>query len=147
MEICRKKLYSNRKKTMSFETTWGFAGGSSPLMTILIAFFAVLLIGAIGRGIYVWIRNNHSPQETVDAWVVAKRMKVSGHGGTVAAGNFSAMNTIHSSTYTQYFVTFELENGKRLELGVKDPEYGMLAEEDRGRLSYQGTRYLGFERI
>lgn len=44
-------------------------------------------------------------------------------------------------------VTFELENGKRLELGVKDPEYGMLAEGDRGRLSYQGTRYLGFERI
>ena len=40
----------------------------------------------------------------------------------------------------------ELENGKRLELGVKDPEYGMLAEGDQGRLSWQGTRYLGFER-
>lgn len=66
------------------------------------------------------MKNNNSPQETVNAQVVAKRMKV---------------------------VTFELENGKRLELGVKDPEYGMLAEGDRGRLSYQGTRYLGFERI
>ncbi len=66
------------------------------------------------------MKNNNSPQETVNAQVVAKRMKV---------------------------VTFELENGTRLELGVKDPEYGMLAEGDRGRLSYQGTRYLGFERI
>ena len=131
---------------MNFETTWGSEGGFSPLMTVLIAVFAVLLIGAIGRGLYVWIRNNRSPQETADARVVAKRMKVSGHGGHAAAGRVSAMNTVSSSTYTRYFVTFELENGKRLEFSVKDPEYGMLAEGDRGRLSYQGTRYLGFER-
>ena len=116
-------------------------------MTILIAVFAILLIGAIGRGLYVWTRNNRAPQETTDARVVAKRMKVSGHGGTMMTRNISAMNTVHSSTYTQYFVTFELEKGKRLELGVKDPEYAMLAEGDRGRLSYQGTRYLGFERV
>ena len=115
-------------------------------MTILIAVFAVILVGAIGRGLYVWMRNNCSPQETVDARVVAKRMKVSGRGGTMMSNNVSVMNTIHSSTYTEYFVTFELEDGKRMELGVKDPEYGMLAEGDRGRLSWQGTRYLGFER-
>ena len=115
-------------------------------MTILIAVFAVLLIGTIGRGIYAWMRNSRSPQETADARVVSKRMKVSGHGGTAMAGNVSAMNMIHSSTYTQYYVTFEMENGERLELGVKDPEYGMLAEGDLGRLSHQGTRYLGFER-
>ena len=140
---------------MSFGTTFGFeegssfafGGGISPLMTILSAVFAVLLIGAVGRGLYVWIRNNRSPQEAADARVTAKRMKVSGHGGTAMTNRMSAMNTIHSSTYTQYFVTFELEDGKRLELGVKDPEYGMLAEGDRGRLSWQGTRYLGFERI
>lgn len=116
-------------------------------MTILIVVFAVLLAGAVGRGIYVWMRNNRATQETVDARVVAKRMKVSGHGGTMAARNVSTMNTIHSSTYTQYFVTFELENGRRVELGVKDAEYGLLAEGDQGRLSYQGTRYLGFERV
>ena len=62
------------------------------------------------------------------------------------ANRVSAMNTIHSSTYTDYFVTFELENGKRMELGVKDADFGMLAEGDQGRLSWQGTRYLGFER-
>ena len=132
---------------MSFGTTFGSEGGSFPIMTILIAVFAVLLAGAIGRGLYVWMRNNRAPQVTVEARVTAKRMKVSGHGGTMMANRVSAMNTIHSSTYTHYFVTFELEDGKRLELGVKDPEYGMLSEGDRGRLSYQGTRYLGFERI
>ena len=132
---------------MSFGTTFGSEGGSFPIMTILIAVFAVLLVGAIGRGLYVWMRNNRAPQVTVEARVTAKRMKVSGHGGTMMANRVSAMNTIHSSTYTHYFVTFELEDGKRLELGVKDPEYGMLSEGDRGRLSYQGTRYLGFERV
>ncbi len=132
---------------MSIETTaWVSGGGLSPLMTILIAVFAALLIGAVGRGLYVWVRNNRSPRETAEARVVTKRMKVSGHGGHAGARTVSGMNGAGFSTYTRYFVTFELENGKRLELGMKDPEYGMLAEGDRGRLSYQGTRYLGFER-
>lgn len=127
-------------------TTWDVGGESNPVMTILIAVFAVLLVGAVARGVYVWMRNNRSPQENVNARVVAKRMKVSGHGGSMLTNRVSAMNTFHSSTYTNYFVTFELDNGSRLELSMKDPEYGMLAEGDQGRLSYQGTRYLGFER-
>ena len=131
---------------MSFGTTWGSEGGANPLMTILIAVFAAILIGAIGRGLYVWIRNNRSPRETAEARVVTKRMKVSGHGGHVMTGNTAGMNAVSSSTYTRYFVTFELEDGTRLEFGVKDPEYGRLAEGDQGTLSYQGTRYLGFER-
>ena len=48
----------------------------------------------------------------------------------------TAMNRMGSSTYTRYFVTFELENGGRVELGVKDSEYGMLAEGDQGLLTY-----------
>ena len=115
-------------------------------MTVLIVVFVVLLVGVVGRGIYVWLKNNRSPQVTTEARVVTKRMKVSGHGGTAATRNISAMNTVSSSTYTRYFATFELENGSRLELSVKEHEYGMLAEGGRGRLSYQGTRYLGFER-
>ncbi len=131
---------------MEFESSLGSGSGFGPLMTVLIAVFAVLFAGAIGRCLFVWIRNNHSPMETADARVATKRMKVSGHGGHTVTRNVSAMNTVSSSTYTRYFVTFELESGKRLEFSVKDPEFGMLAEGDRGRLSYQGTRYLGFER-
>lgn len=36
---------------------------------------------------------------------------------------------------------------RRMELQVNGSEYGMLVEGDRGRLSFQGTRYLGFERL
>jgi hypothetical protein len=33
-----------------------------------------------------------------------------------------------------------------MELHVAGVEYGMLAEGDFGNLSFQGTRFLGFER-
>jgi hypothetical protein len=33
-----------------------------------------------------------------------------------------------------------------MELGVPDKEFGLLAEEDLGILTFQGTRYQGFER-
>ena len=125
-------------------TATGFGGGFSPLMTALIVIFAVLLLGVIGRGLFVWMRNNNSPRQTVGARVVAKRMKVTGHGHTMT-GRTSSMNMVGSSVDTRYFVTFELETGNRLELGVKDSEYGLLIEGDQGQLTFQGTRYLGFE--
>jgi Uncharacterized protein conserved in bacteria (DUF2199)/Protein of unknown function (DUF2500) len=36
--------------------------------------------------------------------------------------------------------------GDRREFSISGNEYGMLAEGDEGRLTYQGTRYRGFER-
>jgi len=132
--------------TMDFGSSWSFGEGMSPLMIVLIVVFAALLIGGIGRGLYVWNKNNHSPRRTVNARVVTKRMKVTGHGHTMAGTNTAMnMSRMGSSTYTTYFVTFELEDGSRLELGVKDGEYGLLAEGDQGMLTFQGTRYLGFE--
>ena len=135
-------------KMTSFEmNTWGTENGGNPLMTILIAVFAIALAGAIGRGIWVWIRNNRSPVQTVAARVVSKRMKVTGYGSRVMPGHVSAMHMNGtSSMHTRYFATFEMENGERVELSVNDAEYGMLAESDSGRLSFQGNRYLGFER-
>ncbi len=125
--------------------SFGVEGGMPPLMIAIIAVFAALLLGVLGRALFIWIRNNNSPRETVEARVVTKRMKVQGFGRTMAGRN--TVTGMGSSTYTHYFVTFELEKGKRLELGVKDAEFGMLAEGDQGMLTYQGTRYLGFEQI
>ena len=45
-----------------------------------------------------------------------------------------------------YHVTFQVESGDRMELKVIRSEYDMLLVGDRGRVSFQGTRYLGFER-
>ena len=39
-----------------------------------------------------------------------------------------------------------MESGDRMELRVSGREYGLLAEGDRGQLTFQGTRYLSFVR-
>lgn len=77
---------------------------------------------------------------TVPATIVAKRANVSHHrhGG---ANEFH-----HHHTSTSYYVTFQVESGDRMELHVAGTEYGLLIEGDSGKLTFQGTRYLGFER-
>ena len=52
----------------------------------------------------------------------------------------------HYTASTSYYVTFEVDSGDRMELCVSGEEYGMLVEGDCGKLSFQGTRYLSFER-
>lgn len=51
-----------------------------------------------------------------------------------------------TSSSTWYYVTFQVESGDRREFSVTGSEYGMLAEGDTGKRSFQGTRYLAFER-
>ncbi len=130
---------------MEYTTGWMAGSGFSTLMTVLIGVFVVLAVWAIGRGLYVWNKNNHSPRQTGNARVVTKRMKVSGLCHSMS-GNITDRHGFHSSASTRYFATFELEDGQRLEFSVNDSEYGMLAEGDQGQLSFQGTRYLGFDR-
>jgi hypothetical protein len=52
----------------------------------------------------------------------------------------------YSRSSTNYYVTFQLGSGDRMELRVSGEEYGFLVEGDRGELSFQGSRYIGFER-
>lgn len=99
-----------------------------------------LIIVAIIRSIRQWNTNNHSPRLTVDAKIVGKRTSVTHH-------HHNAGNTgMHITTSTTYYVTFQVESGDRMEFHVTGKEYGMLAEGDIGRVTFQGTRYLGFER-
>ena len=96
---------------------------------------AVFVVTAV-RGIAQWSRNNASPLLTVQARVVAKRTRV-GHNGTHNTGYH---------TYTRYYVTFQVESGDRMELRMDGYQFGLLIEGDRGKLTFQGTRYLSFER-
>ena len=74
------------------------------------------------------------------ATVVSKRTNVSHHH------HHGTDHMAHHSTSTSYYVTFQVESGDRMELHMAGHEYGMLVEGDRGKLTFQGTRYLGFER-
>ena len=106
------------------------------LMFLLI--FGVFAV-SIGKSISQWNKNNHSPRLTMDARVLAKRHDVSRRR--------SAGEHHHYHTTNSYFVTFEVASGDRMELQLQGHEYGLLIEGDTGKLTFQGTRYLGFERI
>lgn len=108
-----------------------------------IAFLLIcgIILLTIISGIIQWNKNNHSPVLTVDAKLVAKRTDVSHHHEHAGDG------TMHTSTSTFYYATFQVESGDRLEFCVSGYDYGMMAEGDYGRLTFQGTRFKGFERI
>ena len=120
---------------------FGFSLMDSVFPVIFFLMFGIILcvfITTFVKGISQWSKNNHSPRLTVDAFVVAKREEVSHHHHR---GEHQ-----HISISTWYYVTFQVESGDRIELGVSGSEYGMLCEGDFGRLTFQGTRYLGYER-
>ena len=116
-----------------------FGGGFEILFSL--AFFAVLaviLVTAV-RGLLQWNQNNHSPRLTVPAVVAAKRTATThSHHNTGGAA--------HVTSSTTYYATFQVESGDRMELSIPDRDYGYLVEGDRGSLTFQGTRFLSFNR-
>ena len=105
-------------------------------MAVFVIVIGMFIVTAV-RGVSTWSKNNASPRLTVSAQVVTKRTQVSHHHHQDSM----------SHTSTAYYATFQVESGDRMEFSVSGAEYGMLAEGDQGSLTFQGTRYLGFERI
>lgn len=118
-----------------------FGGGFEIMFFLVFALVIGVFLVTIVRGISQWHKNNQSPRLTVDATVVAKRTNVSRHHHHNGAGHAG-----HTSTSTTYFVTFQVESGDRMELRMDGYQFGLLVEGDRGKLTFQGTRYLSFER-
>ena len=120
----------------------GFGFGMFEVMFFLMFFlvFGIFIATAV-KGISQWNKNNHSPKLTVPAKVVTKRTNVSHHRHN--HGTNGMHHTTHSTTY---YVTFQVESGDRMELRMAGQEFGLLVEGDEGKLTFQGTRYLGFER-
>ena len=126
----------------------GFGGmggfGGFGMFNIMFTIVFVLVTGTfvviLVKGISEWNKNNHSPRLTVLATIIAKRTNVSRHRHGGANGHH------HHHTSTTYYVTFQVESGDRMEFHISGQEYGLLIEGDKGNLSFQGTRYLGFER-
>jgi hypothetical protein len=79
------------------------------------------------------ISNSQKPIVSIPVTVVAKRSDVGGGWNNMPAS-------------TSYYVTFELENGRRAEFPVSGREFGMIAEGDTGTIRRQGTWFKGFHR-
>lgn len=121
---------------------YGFGMGFD-MFNVMFTIVFVMIVGTFVvifvKGISQWNKNNNSPRLTVPVTVVSKRTDVSHHHGGADMHH-------HHHTSTTYYVTFQVESGDRMEFHVDGYEYGMLVEGDKGNLSFQGTRYLGFER-
>ena len=107
---------------------------SSVITIAVFVIFGIVLFRIVSE----WHKNNQSPRLTVPAVVVAKRGHTTHH--------HDAGNIHHSDSSTTYYVTFQFESGDRLELHVPSSQFGYLVEGDKGNLTFQGSRFLGFER-
>lgn len=99
-----------------------------PFFAVFILIF-VMVIGTFAKSMKQEKKNDQSPRLTAEATVVAKRTHVRG-----------------DHAHTTYYATFQFPSGDRLELNVPYNEFGYLVEGDKGSLTFQGTRFLGFER-
>lgn len=109
-------------------------------MDFMFTIFPILFLAVFGLFIGVFVstlvkgasqnrKNNQAPRITSEATVVTKRTHVRG-----------------DHAHTTYYATFQFESGDRLELEIPHNEFGYLVEGDRGKVTFQGTRYLNFQR-
>lgn len=87
---------------------------------------------AIIKGLLVWSANNKKQIYMRYAVIVSKR--------TVVLDRPSGTSPV------QHFITFELEDGNRLEFQMTAREYSFLMEKDEGEVTYQGTSFKNFNR-
>ena len=97
--------------------------------------FFILFFAVLAKNIAQWFKNENAPRLTVPAKIVDKQRKTHHHH---SSGH-------HHHTHS-YHVTFQVESGDRMEFRVIRSEYDTLLVGDTGRVSFQGTRYLGFAR-
>ena len=120
-----------------FGNNMNFINNTSCFNSFFIFFFivfsliSIIIIYTIITTLRLSIKNDTAPRLKSLARIVSKRRDVSGMS--------------EGRTYTDYYITFEFEQGSRKEYKVDYNEYGLLIEGDSGILEHQGSRYLGFE--
>lgn len=122
---------------------YGFFGIMDTIFPLMFGAVFLLIVGvmilALVRSASEWSSNNSSPVLSVDVRVVSKRTNITRHMSQADSSHMTRNSTV-------YYATFQVESGDRMELRMSGREYGLLAEGDRGKLTFQGTRYRGFER-
>lgn len=116
---------------------WFFFDALFPLIFLLVS---TLILVQLIRSISQWHRNNQSPVLDVEAVVVSKRADVSVHH------HYDGNGMSHAQHSTAYYATFQFHSNDRQELAVSGMQYGQLLEGDVGILTFQGTRFLNFQR-
>jgi hypothetical protein len=119
------------------------SSGAPSLIFIPFVLVFLLIAGVVIFGIIKSVRqsakNDQQPVLTVPAKLVTKRLD------STPSRSHERMNQTNRN-FTLYYVTFRVHSGDRMEFQIASEEYGLLAEGDEGQLTFQGTRYKGFQR-
>ena len=106
------------------------------LFTVIGGIVAIIAVGVVRK------KKNDRAQKTVTgATVLSKQVTTQRH--PVAGDTSGAHGTTTFHTYQAVFLT--ADHVQRTFI-VDDSTYEQLTEGEHGRLTYQGTRFLGFER-
>lgn len=100
------------------------------LVTGIIVFVFAKVLGQMNR-------DRKAPRLTVDATIVDKRQHVSHHHAA----------DMHHHSFESCYITFQVESGDRMELYVPYNQFGLLIVGDHGKLTFQGTRFVQFDRM
>ena len=87
------------------------------------------IVSSLVKNVKTERKNDAAPRVTSEATIVTKRTQVRG-----------------DHAHTTYFATFQFESGDRLEMQIPHDRFGYLVEGDKGKLTFQGTRFLDFQR-
>lgn len=109
----------------------------------IVSFFVVaglVLAAMIGYIAYRFIKDRSSPKIITLAKIKSKKIRKVKHVDRNDWG--------HHITYNHlYYITFQLESGDTIQLMIrKRAEYERLQEGDKGKLTFQGKRYISFEK-
>lgn len=115
------------------------------MFNIIFILIFIIFIATLIKNISEWNNNNHSPILSVEASVKSKRVAITTYQHP-NGGDVSGAQGFHTTTATDHYVTFQVESGDCMEFKVNSTEYSILSEGCKGKLSFQGSRYIEFER-
>ena len=104
-------------------------------LVVVLALLGGLLLGVVAFAAVRMLRRGGKPVKVAPATCIALRQDSEVRAGPTRAGSS-----------TNYYATFELATGERMELAVRESDFGQLVEGDRGTLHWQGWFLRRFER-
>lgn len=111
------------------------------LMFFVIFFLAICTIMfSLISSISEHNKNRKQPIVPTQAKVISKFQDVTNHL------THSQHNNTMSHTNTNYYIAFEFSNHERVQFKVSKLEFGKIIEGDVGILTFQGSRFISFER-
>ena len=120
------------------------------IMSIVLIYVAWILFLKMRAGFYEWRYNNNSQITTNNAIVKSKRIeaKVVDINGSHIKNDrdFDDVREYTTTVSNKYYVTFENNDlGIRQVFSVNQKLYDSLNENDKGMLTFQGTRFHNFK--